>query len=512
MRKLYFILFGLLFILRSSFLSACYCTDITNRWQNSDVFICNPECDEGNCFTSRTFMLTRPVSHNIVAQQSLWHDFLYNKKECIGGSFQIIAYYQQSIRESYTTKYFLPCFKTSLVVLGDDNHDSQHRDIRAEWLGLPSDFRGGMSICPEQRQTGVLLEYSQDLKRFADYDFLKRFWINIALPLVVVENNMNISQFDVFNKGCLNDQPKDLIEAFRQKDWMYAKINGKSSVFSPAPLMIRLGGAFLDDGPNQIISYTSIYIPMGQEDQNRYLFEPVAGYNGHLGFGPGVNFQIGLNRDDKFYDICLFANLEAVFLIRDWHYRTFDLKGRPWSRYLLFNKKFGPPDQNIPGVNVLTRRVKVRPYFMADFSTGLRVKSEKFEFELGYSIWGHGAEKIECVRRFECIWGIAGISQPGDQLARSASVSTICHREATDEENLPEDQDPTFVPVTDVDVDIYSAEGQGALNHRVHVAGGFEKKGTSVDVFFGAGGYYEIPQKNSALKTAGAWFKLGGSF
>ena len=244
------------------------------------------------------------------------------------------------------------------------------------------------------------------------------------------------------------------------------------------------------------------------------MFEPLVGYNGHFGFGTGVNFQIGLNRNDEFYDVCLFLNLEGVFLTRNWHYRTFDLKGRQWSRYLLFNKKGGPPDQNIPGVNILTRRVKVRPYNIVDFSTGFRIKSEHFEAELGYNIWGHGAERIECVRRFECEWGIAGISQDGDQFARSASLSTICHQEATEEEDIPEngEQEPVFVPITDMDLNLDSAESQGALNHKVHAAGGFERKGTSVDVFLGAGAYYEIPQKNSALKTWGAWLKLGGSF
>ena len=469
--------------------------------------------------------MTRPVSQNVAAYQSLWHDFIHAKKGSFQGSFQMTAYYQKSIPLDETAQYFLFDFKNELLVLGDATHDRKFRDIRAEWLGLPSDFRGYMSICPEQTQIGVIMEYSQDLKKFAEYDFLKRFWVNISLPFIVVENSLNLSQWGVYESVAEpNHHPKDIIEAFNQRSWHYAKINGKMSRFNLAPIEIKLGGAFLADGSNQVVSYTKILIPTGQEDENHYLFEPLVGYNGHLGFGTGVNFQIGLLRDPTDYDICFFLNLEGVFLIRNWHYRTFDLnwppcsydcqacdqccwnnelRGRPWSRYLLFNMKGGHPNQLEPGVNVLTRRVKVRPYNVVDFSMGWRVIADKFELEIGYNIWGHGSETIECIKRIERAWGIAGQPLPGDKEARSASMSTIEQRAENDAE---------FVTITDSDIDISSAESRGALNHRVHTAGGLVHRGKTIDAFFGAGAYYEIPQKNSALKTWGIWVKVGGSF
>ncbi|MFC1843113.1 hypothetical protein ACFLYU_05650 [Candidatus Dependentiae bacterium] len=521
MRKSYLVLFILFFVSSSLFGAQCC---------HGDEFIeqCS-DCNENNFYVSRTFMMTRPVSHNVRAEQSLWHDFLYSKRDK-GGSFQITTFYQQSIKNPKTAKYFTFNYKTLLKVLGDDNHDSCFRDVRAEWLGLPSDFRGAFSIDPEQKQFACVLAYNQDLKSFVDYDFLKRFWLEISLPIAVVENNMNLCQCDIFNKS--ESFPRDIKEAFNNSDWRFARINGKISCLNLAPLRIRFGGAFMDDGNNQIVSYTGILLPTGREDCNKYLFEPVSDYNGHLGFGTGVNFQFVLNRDnDSCYDICFFLNLEALFLIRRWHCRTFDLKcmptsgdcpscnvtcapcelqRRPWSRYLLFNTRNGVPDQNIPGVNVLTRKVKVRPYSMFDFSFGFRIKSERFELELGYGIWGHGTERIECIEKFKKQWGIAGIKQEGDTFARSASLSTIGQRIATDAEN--DADDPTFISICATDLDLDSAASQGALNHIINIAGGFENKGDAVDVFFGVGAYYEGPQKNSALETWGLWLKFGGSF
>lgn len=152
---------------------------------------------------------------------------------------------------------------------------------------------------------------------------------------------------------------------------------------------------------------------------------------------------------------------------------------------------------------------------MVEFSTGFRLKSERFEGEIGYCIWGHGAERIECIEKFRKQWGIAGKSKEGDKFARSASLSTICCQAATDAENRvfgSDDGDPIFIPICESDLDLDSAACPGALNHIVHCAGGFIHEGESVDALVGLGIFYEIPQKNSALKTWGLWVKFGGSF
>jgi hypothetical protein len=530
MRKSYRILFVLFSI--SGFVSSSLFADQANHGDEFETK-CNA-CNDNNFFTSRTFMMTRPVSQNVRADQSLWHDFLYTKRDK-GGSFEFVTFYQQSISDQRYAKYFTFNNKSLLTVLGDDNHDSCFRDIRAEWIGLPSDFRGSFSLNPKQMQFATVLVYNQDLKSFVDYEFLKRFWIELSLPFVVVENSLNLCQCDVFNKS--HSYPRDIKEAMNNCSWLFARIGGKKSCFGCAPLKARLGGAFMDEGNNQIVSYTSLVIPTGKQDDDKFLFEPLPDYNGHWGTATGVNFQFVLNRENvNNCDFCFFFNFEALFLIRSWHCRTFDLKSpvtgcnsgtcgtetsshcapcdykkKHWSRYLLFNAKNGAPDQNVPGVNILTRNVKVRPYGMFDFSFGFRlIKLDKFELEFGYGIWGHGSEKIECVKNFDKEWGIAGKRQPNDTFARSASLSTICEQRATDPENDP--NNPVFIPICITDLDLDSGASQGSLNHIVNLAGGFEHVGQAVDIFFGAGAYYEWPQKNSSLENLGVWLKLGGSF
>ncbi len=60
-----------------------------------------------------------------------------------------------------------------MLVSGDDNSNDQYiRDIRAEWLQLPANFKGTMSIVPYQRQEGVILEYHHDVEHLFGIHFL----------------------------------------------------------------------------------------------------------------------------------------------------------------------------------------------------------------------------------------------------------------------------------------------------------------------------------------------------
>ena len=118
MKKCYLILFVFLFFYKVTLLPIPSCNTCTSC-SCETVFECDPWCDEGNHFTSQTFMMTRPVSQNVAAYQSLWHTFIHNKKGDFKGSFQLTAYYQQSIPLRETSEYFLFDFKDQLLVLVD---------------------------------------------------------------------------------------------------------------------------------------------------------------------------------------------------------------------------------------------------------------------------------------------------------------------------------------------------------------------------------------------------------
>ena len=466
----------------------------------------------------RSFMLVRPASYNLAMDQQLWHNFVYAKEGPAYGGFQFIPFYQDSRKKSKSTRYFLFNGKNELLIAGDANTpDVLQRDIRAEWVGLPTDFRGKLSVNPAQKQIGFTIMYNQDLKPITDMEFLQDWSIGIEVPIIGVENDINLQQCDMSSTGTEVNTQKDIASAFNQAAWRYAKIPNKSQTLTrPEKVKITVGRAMMSEDYFQVASNLSLSIPIASHQDPEFMFSPVVGMDHHLGWGGAVFMQTVLNRDAKDFAFTFFLNLEGTFFFRNSQYRTYDLKGKPWSRYMLFTRKNSAPGVVKPGVNILTLDSTVRPYGFADFSTGFRIYAKMFEIELGYDVWGFGGERVELREElnsefnFRCEglneFGIAGsgtIVSRGQLSQATASGSTIAQRAADDTE---------FVGITENDIDLCSAAAGSILNHKAHVAVGIEHIGDQMNAFGGAGAFVEYAQKNGTLASWGVWFKIGGTF
>ncbi len=467
----------------------------------------------------RSFMLIRPASYNIAMNEQLWHNFVYHKEGPTYGAFQLIAFYQNSRPRDKVARYFLINRKNELLVAGDTTSNDLlfNRDIRAEWLGLATNFSGKFSICPQQRQMGFTLMYNQDLKKFLDVSFLKEWSVGVEFPVIMVENDLNLCQFDLQTTTTeLNTQP-DIISALNQCDWKYAKWRPRAtSKIRPEKLKFSLGRSLMHRDYFQLASSLSLSVPLASKQNPEFLFNPVVGLDRHVGIGGAVNMQILLNRHPEKFAWSFYLNLEGTFFVRNKQFRTYDLKGKPFSRYMLYTRKNSPPGTTVPGVNVLTLDSVVRPYGVADFSFGWRINTAPFEFEIGYDLYGFGGEKVE-LRSFLTTpfnrpcgglneFGIAGagtILFKGQEIQATASESTIDCR-ATD--------DTEFVNISENDLDLCSPAAGSVLNHKLHGAVGIEHMGDHMDAFTGFGFYFEFPQKNSSLANWGMWFKVGAAF
>src|SRR3990172_3022379 len=173
---------------------------------------------------AHSFMYTKPGYYDIVMEQALWHDIEFNKKGHVRGGFQAIPFFQNSMSLDKNARYFLMNGKTELLVAGDQQTaDLETRDIRAEWVNLPSTFRGFLSVNPKQQQKGCLFEYHQDLKTWFDVRFLRDMYIQIQLPVSVVKNNIHLTQTNVINQG--TDFTQNIIQAFNQPSWCFIRID-----------------------------------------------------------------------------------------------------------------------------------------------------------------------------------------------------------------------------------------------------------------------------------------------
>lgn len=468
---------------------------------------------------ARSFMLTRPASYNIAMNQQLWHNFVYHKSGPVYGAFQLIPFYQASRDRAKVARYFLPNRKNELLVAGDTTSSNliRSRDIRAEWLGLATNFSGKFSICPEQTQIGFTVMYNQDMRNFFDIEFMKNWSFGVEIPVIMVENNLNLCQFDLQTTTTETGVQPDIISALNQTDWKYGKWSSKAqSLMRPANIKFTLGRSLMHRDFFQLATDLSLSIPIADHQDAEYLFSPVVGLDRHVGLGGAVYMQLLLNCNPEKFAWTFYLNLEGTFFVRNKQHRTYDLKDKPFSRYMQYTRRNSAPGVTIPGINVLTLPSLVRPYGVADFSFGWRINTAPFEFEIGYDLYGFGGEDVKLRADFDSPFnracggeneiGIAGagtIDFKGTAIQATASESTIDCR-ATD--------DSSFVAIQENDIDLCTAAAGSVLNHKFHAAIGIEHLGETMGGFGGFGFYFEFPQKNSNLANWGAWFKVGATF
>ncbi|HEV2916603.1 MAG TPA: hypothetical protein VGW78_02550 [Candidatus Babeliales bacterium] len=459
---------------------------------------------------SRTFMFIRPVYEHVAMRNYLWNTIILSKNGTACSAAQVIGMYQHS-RQSQDdptkfAKYFLMKNKSMLLVSGDSNtQDEFSRDIRAEWLGLPSNFRGFMSLCPEQSQAGVLLEYNQDLSKFCDISCFSNSHISIVVPYIHAEHNLHLSQEFVQNPGTNPSAPRDIIEAFRQPNWHNAKIAGKTTRSQVPEVRFQFWRTYMDEDDTQFAYYSSFIIPTNTKPNPNYLFNATTGNGGHAAINAGVVIQVPVTEVDPLCGRMIwFSYLDASYRFHNHQWRTYDLKGKPFSRYLLFAGENNPHDINVPGVNVLTLHSKVRAYGLIDFVTGVRWQMPWGSIECSYNMWAHSREHVkpdcECGRPFNK--GIQGDFTPG-ALPQSASQSTIATLAANDS---------NFVTVKLSDLNIHSAATPGALTNSFNAAAGLQHTFGSVTVCGGLGGFVEWSSHNSPLDSWGIWAKCTATF
>jgi hypothetical protein len=462
----------------------------------------------------RSFMFTRPLFAYLPLADAGWHELIYKKTHAHGACLAITPAYQHSTKSTKINRYFSPAPIDTILVAGDQAPENIKckRGVRAEWLQLAPTYVGQFHFNPIQSQAALIVDYNQDLWPCTDTPFFKDTYISISLPIVHVKNNLELVQCGATGAG--TEFPTTLSQAFANPAWHYAKIAPKKTKTTLGELKLRWGMFFLQEEHNQFGYYFGLSLPTSKKQNPVYWFDAVAGYDGHLGINGGIACQFLLNRNPERCTVCFFANFDDVLLVKNHQIRTFDLKEKPWSRFLLFNSNPANscPQTNIPGVNVLTRKVAVHPYNVTDFSAGWRVRTRHCEWEIGYNLWGHAQENLKLYdeeKHTSCCpteWGIAGLL-PGT----TASKSTIANR-------IPKTYDtdgcgnPLFIPIKDCDIDVKSAAASSSVNHAVHMSLSVFCTGTRADGLFSVGLFAEYPQRNSALQTWGIWGKIGASF
>jgi hypothetical protein len=158
--------------------------------------------------------------------------------------------------------------------------------------------------------------------------------------------------------------------------------------------------------------------PTGNAPHAVFLFEPIAGNGKHWELGGGATghytFWRGCDADRHF---SINMDLSVLHMFNAKQTRTFDLKGKPLSRYALAMKMIKAPttapvlvgatnagtaasyvfnNEYSPVANLTTQDVKVSIGAQLDFTAWFNFTAGGFSADLGYNLWYSSCEKINC--------------------------------------------------------------------------------------------------------------------
>lgn len=440
--------------------------------------------------TSQTFIFYRPLSHNAAAFHQVWSQAVARNHTAHGSLIQFITLALQTTPDNSAQAYFLLDCKKNIIVAGDTSPHAMSRQVRAEWLNLPSNFDGLLTIAPQQRQVGGLFSFAHDLG--ALHPWLEHWWITGRIPIYQVKNNLCLQQLTAGN---------ELIKAL--SSFRYAAMDNRNhKAIGISDITCALGVTFFEN--NNFIATLSagLCVPTAKKATPTIIFKPFLATNGHFAFTFSFYTEMPLWAPSCELESTFFLAIDDYCLIRNHQMRTFDFYHKPWSRYLtLRHLRTG---QTRPAVEITTLRVCVHPHNFVDILAGCKFRKNSFEFEIGYNLWAHSTEKLFLAcnsldkQKPEIEnWGINGVN------GATANNSTIAYLAPND---------PIPIPLKLSDLDILSGSARGAYTNKFHLAlaSCFDTKKYLLSL--GAGIFYEKPHANTALEQWGGWLKIMGEF
>ena len=373
------------------------------------------------------------------------------------GVFGATIEYSRSFRPNVLTQcLFGPdlvkdiCTKNPAIhITGSRTTDRAATDWLADYFGLPTDFQSFVSFDPLIQNTIVNLNFYIGLD-----EWLQGLYFRIDLPIThtkwqlgmresITELGGNVYDAGYFSatqvpntstlSGSLNRSFTDYASNL-SVPILPSQLIGNSTF--PATTYYSLSNARLSATPLTRVGvaeargvvgwnwtrpdyHVGLNIrmagPTGTKPQGQYAFEPIIG-NGHswqFGFGFSGHYDFWHNCDSSSHaGIFIDANFTHLFRARQ--HRTFDLKGKPNSRYMLAQKigstqldphLTNPPfpalefqSQLSPVANLTTFDVDVEIAAQGDIVAMLNYTHEwecgQVSFDLGYNFWGKTCEKI----------------------------------------------------------------------------------------------------------------------
>ncbi len=503
----------------------------------------------GDSFAKSTFSIQRSLpqfqSGSPIRESFFHNDRIDDAEDGHGGAFQVVVFGGQSNEEDDLARYFLPNCKSELIVAndaasGERDVDARHLNIRFPLQGEQEQaFKSKLTFYPEIDYVGAGLSWKQTLSRHEDGD--PRWWFEAAAPIIHVETDMGLEEqvqegrdLEPLDETGLNGDPvvNRAANFFAQNGLQYGRIDdGEHDDTQLAHIELKLGYNSVMSDWCYLNSFVGVVIPTSQEynDEDhssdndrdfRQILQPITGTGGHAAIMYGSHIGFDLKECEQWM-IRAAMDVHARYLFEDEEYRTFDLKGKPWSRYMEYYKNedqaveafnAGSATIGTSGVNLLTQCVDVTPGYEGRVNTAFMFERCNFGLEVGFNVNYQQAEEIEFEDKFK---GGFALKAPGgegslNQAATIANPFDGATIDPSDEADLREEFAGAQVKAEDLD--LTSASHPATLHHTVYASMGYNFEHNCVPGFASIGGSYTFGATNNELDNWGVWGKIGISF
>ena len=189
-----------------------------------------------------------------------------------------------------------------------------------------------------------------------------------------------------------------------------------------AELRAELGWNFLQDEDYSLGLGLHVAAPTGNKRKAQYVMQPVVGNGNHWELGGTIhgNYVFWRSEDEEKH-FGFYADAVITHLFKANEQRTFDLKNKDNSRYMLASKFTNTVTNKLAGrttagtsatgltaaasqfaneyapvANLTTTDVKVSVGVQADVTAMFNFTSRGFSWDLGYNFWGRSCENISC--------------------------------------------------------------------------------------------------------------------
>ncbi len=466
------------------------------------------------------------------------------------GGFEIVGYGGQSTNSSKANSYFMPYGKCSLNVIegipvgpttppyvepadGTTNRDLEARNFNLVTVnGVAGDngaqYMGTITFNPKQTIAGIGVVWRQSL--WKDHRGIPTIWGEISFPIQYVKNEMNLCENITQKGGGASDtlgldnarHVGSMQAAFAQENWLYGKIDNSKdlSKWGVADVELRIGYNSVNSDCCDLNAYAGVIIPSGtkiNQCQAGYMFNSVIGNNHHFGILYGTHFGYELYGQGN-HMLRMELDMSSKYLFSNHQWRSFDLVGMEWSRYLEVYTNVGQAtaanadiitnptfavDSGTSGINVFTRRLRVSPRFATNINTALNYSYRSVDFEFGYNLFTRQAEKVEfprnCCIDFPLSIAVKDINGEGNtNIART--IKNDFGGSATAFANYAQ----SVIQLPDLNLD--SAAHPALLTNTIYGGVDYNTECWTIPMFFGVAGMYEFCSMNSSFDR---WNVLG---